>query len=130
MLQSGVGIGIDLVEVSRIKDLSIGPTGITSYLEDVFDGEVPQDPFELAKWIAINEAVFKSLKPKAQRNYRGVDLRYVDSGRIIIFPRRRKFTQLTFTKFQLTITHTTDIVIAVVISKISFLNILNISSNR
>lgn len=125
-----MGIGIDLVEVSRVSYLNIGSKGISNCLADIFDGKVPEDPLELAKWIAINEAAFKSLKPKAQRNYRGVDLRYIEPGRIMIFPKRLKSTNLIFTKFHLTITHTADLVIAVVISKTSFLSILELFNNR
>ena len=62
-------IGIDIVEISKIKDTEPGPSVISGFLSEVFDSNIPFELHELAKWIAINEAVFKSLSPRSQKTF-------------------------------------------------------------
>lgn len=115
-------IGIDIVEISKIKDTEPGPSVISGFLSEVFDSNIPFELHELAKWIAVNEAVFKSLSPRSQKNFQGVEF-YSLKTRYLVLPRRHhKSLYLLLTKIQLSVSHTEDLVIAVAISRKSFLN--------
>lgn len=118
-------IGIDIVEISKIKDNEPGPSVISGFLSEVFDSNIPSELHELAKWIAINEAVFKSLSSRSQKDFQGVEF-YSVKSRYLVLPRRHhKSSYLLFTKIQLSLSYTEDLVIAVAMSRKSFLSAIS-----
>lgn len=100
-----------MVQISRL-----GEVNVSYFLSELLDARVSVELHEVAKLIAVNEAVFKSLSPRSQKRFRGVAPLVEYVGYIDLIQNRRCFA-LTFTQTQVTVSHSEDFVIAVAISK-------------
>jgi phosphopantetheinyl transferase (holo-ACP synthase) len=108
-----MGVGVDIVSISRLTEYCSRSDSIPGFLLDALGIHVSNDSLELAKWIAVNEAVFKSLCADEQEVFRGLKLETDSSGKICTFQ-----TPLdhSFSRIEVSVSHTNEFVVAFAVS--------------
>jgi phosphopantetheinyl transferase (holo-ACP synthase) len=115
-----MGIGIDFIEVSMLAETPSRSESLSKLINEMFSEHLAPDATLLATWLAVNEAVFKSLDPYSQIFFCGINYRSIESPKIsFIVPKGGK-NHLRCLRSQVSVSHHGDFVIAVAVSKISF----------
>lgn len=85
-------------------------------MQSFFDSPDTDDLFELARAMAVNEAVFKSLDANWQSSFRGVKLSHWQNGKPKLLLDLQRNPYLASQTIELSISHHGSIIVAVAIS--------------
>ena len=117
-------VGIDLVHIPRLNDTSSRAASISNVLYEILDINISKDPVQLAKWIAINEAVYKSLEGRFQVEFRGCALIKNIGGGLDLDTDSPINSINRYLRTQVSVSHNGEWVIAVAISKLKIQGLL------
>jgi phosphopantetheinyl transferase (holo-ACP synthase) len=115
-----MGIGIDFIKVSMLAETPSRSESLSKLINEIFLEDVAPDATLLATWLAVNEAVFKSLDSRSQSFFCGINYRSIGNPKISFIIPKRSSNHLRCIRSQVSISHHGDFVIAVAVSKISF----------
>jgi len=116
-------IGIDIVEVSRIKELIKKQSFVDGvFLKEEYDYFLQKgsNPYTLAGIYAAKEAVLKALGCGISTNLTNIQVLHKTNGQPYLF--QNDFVSKYNVDFCLSITHTNDIAIAVCVAQYKDLN--------
>jgi phosphopantetheine--protein transferase-like protein len=111
-----VGIGIDIIDLKKFTYESLCEVKLKIFMEEVFCSEKDSNLETLARDIAINEAVFKSLEDRWQSSFRGVRVIHEASGRPRLFIDLERCPYLLRYSIDVSVSHHGDILAAIAIS--------------
>jgi phosphopantetheinyl transferase (holo-ACP synthase) len=119
-----VRVGIDLVHIPRLNDTNSRAASISNVLYEVLNINISKDPVQLAKWIAVNEAVYKSLEHRFQVEFRGCALIKNKSGGLDLDTDSPMTLINQYSKSQVSVSQNGEWVIAIAISKLKIQGLL------
>jgi phosphopantetheinyl transferase (holo-ACP synthase) len=111
-----VGVGIDIINLKTFSYESLCEAELKIFMGEIFGSEKNSNLETLARDIAINEAVFKSLEDRWQSSFRGVRVIHEASGRAQLFIDLERCPYLLRYSIDVSISHHGDILAAIAIS--------------
>ncbi len=111
-----MGIGIDIIDLKKFSHESLCESKLKTFMGEVFGSEKNSNLETLARDIAINEAVFKSLDDRWQASFRGVRVIHKASGKAQLFIDLERCPYLMRYSVDISISHHGDTLAAIAIS--------------
>jgi phosphopantetheinyl transferase (holo-ACP synthase) len=109
-------VGVDIIDLKELGNKSTSIEEIRTLIHEVFITNKPASLEELARYVAINEAVFKSLEDRWQKTYRGVHVTHKKSGKPQLLLDFKLCPFLLRYSIDISVSHHGDILTAVAIS--------------
>lgn len=106
MVETSMGLGIDIVQISRIKDSSKLAQGVLSEKELILYEKAPKKEEFLAGRFAAKEAFMKAKEEGMKIPFKDIEVLYKESGAPYILYKENKF--------EVSVAHDGDYAIAVV----------------
>jgi phosphopantetheinyl transferase (holo-ACP synthase) len=109
-------VGIDIIDLKELSSKFTSIEEIRTLIHEVFVTDKPASLEELASYVAVNEAVFKSLEDRWQKSYRGVHVTHKKSGKPQLLLDFKLCPFLLRYSIDVSVSHHGDILTAIAIS--------------